>query len=44
MEGGQGDVNVNIDKVYTNSSYDVRKLAQDVGIELRKQRLGGGLL
>ena len=44
MEGGKGgDINVSIDKVYNNTPNDTRKIAQQLGLEIRKQRLGGGL-
>ena len=44
MSGGKGgDINVNIDKVYNNTPNDARKIAQQLGLEIRKQRLGGGL-
>nr|DAS63362.1 MAG TPA: minor tail protein [Caudoviricetes sp.] len=44
MEGGKGgDINVSIDKVYNNTPNDARKIAQQLGLEIRKQRLGGGL-
>lgn len=44
MSGGKGgDINVSIDKVYNNTPNDARKIAQQLGLEIRKQRLGGGL-
>lgn len=44
MNGGKGgDINVSIDKVYNNTPNDARKIAQQLGLEIRKQRLGGGL-
>ena len=41
--GKGGDINVSIDKVYNNTPNDARKIAQQLGLEIRKQRLGGGL-
>ena len=41
--GRGGDVNINIDKVYNNTPNDARKIAQQLGLEIRKQRLGGGI-
>lgn len=41
--GKGGNINVNIDKVYNNTPNDARKIAQQLGYEIKKQRLGGGL-
>ena len=43
MKGSANNIAINIDKVYNNTQNDIRKIARELGIEVRKQRLGGGV-